>query len=66
MLVSPDNCGVDHDPLHIRIGSESVKDHLPDPRFGPAHEPFVSARPFAIFRRQSPPGRTVASNPHDG
>jgi hypothetical protein len=64
--MGPDQGGVEHDVLVIRILDEGCKDALPDAPVGPSAEALVDALPLAVALGKVVPVRTGAQHPETG
>jgi hypothetical protein len=60
MLVSPNDCGIDHCVFVVRIGCQSLKQSLPNAALGPPAKPRMDVLPRTKSFRQIPPGDTRA------
>ncbi len=58
--------GVDHQPFHVRLVNELLKQLLPNALVAPPAEPPMRVLPVTVACRKITPGRTGAQNPEDG
>src|SRR3954452_7774641 len=65
LLVSPDQGGIKHQILVVRIARQALKDPLPDPLLGPAREALMHALPLAVALRKVAPACPRAQHPQD-
>ena len=58
--------GIDHQPLHVRLVDELLKQSLPHTPITPAAEPPMGVLPVAVAGRKIAPGCAGAQYPEDG
>lgn len=58
--------GIDHQPFHVRLVDELLKQSLPDAAVAPPAKPAMRVLPVTIACRKIAPGRARAQNPEDG
>lgn len=59
-------CGVDHQPLKIRLGDQGLEQLSPDAFVSPPAKASMCVFPVAVVCRQVTPGGTSAQNPKNG
>lgn len=58
--------GIDHQPLHVRLVNELLKQSLPNTPITPAAEPPMGVLPVAVACRKITPRCAGTQNPEDG
>ena len=58
--------GIDHQPLHVRLVNDLLKQSLPNTPITPAAEPPMGVLPVAITDRKITPRCAGTQNPEDG
>ena len=58
--------GIDHQPLHVRLVNDLLKQSLPNTPVTPATEPPMGILPVAITGRKIAPRCAGTQNPEDG